>query len=267
MTPAREFFREKVEDYDRLHYSEERSFMSERLACMVDAVRSLNLPSTARVLEAGCGPGRLLAALEGAGYHTCGIDTSPQMLHLTTARLGQMVPARKARLSVAELEKLPFSDRSFDLVCTAGVVEYLQGDEAALAELARVLRPGGFLLYPITNASSPVLWFDGLVEALKRQPLLLGPFNWVWARLGRVAARPRHFRVRTQSPHKTKRLIEQQGLTVAYEQYFYFLPVPHPIDRLFPDVSASVGRRMAWLAGTKAAAMAEGYLVIARRPA
>jgi SAM-dependent methyltransferase len=265
MTLAREFFREKVEDYDRLHYKDERSFMSERLASMVGVIDRLKLPPTARVLEAGCGPGRLLAALATRGFDTYAIDTSPQMLQLTSARLRQLVPPRRAGLSVAELEKLPFPNQFFDLVCTAGVVEYLPGDESAIRELMRVLRPGGFLVYPITNASSPVLWFDGLVEALKRKPMLLDTFNWFWTRMGRVPVRPRHFRVRTQSPAKTKTLVTRLGLSIAHEEYFYYLPVPHPFDRVFPGASAAIGRRMTWLARTAAAGVAEGYLIVAKR--
>src|SRR5262245_12819263 len=132
MPEAREFFRKQVEDYDREHYGARRSFMSERLAHMTDAIAALRLPSTTRGLEAGGGPGRLLAAVTSMGFWTTAIDTSPQMLQMTSARLSQLSPPRTARLSVAELERLPFPADSFGLVCTAGVVEYLDQDERAV---------------------------------------------------------------------------------------------------------------------------------------
>jgi ubiquinone/menaquinone biosynthesis C-methylase UbiE len=263
---ARDFFREQVEEYDLLHYGEGRSFMSERLERMIEAVAALGLPPGAHALEGGCGPGHFLAALVEAGFHTCGVDTSPQMLAIASRRIGNLGAGRVVRLAVADLQRLPFPDDSFDLVCTAGVVEYLEDDAKPLAELSRVLRPGGYLLYPITNSWSPLLYADALVEALKRRPRVLSAFNRWLKQLGRPPIRPRHFRVRTQSPARTRRLVTRLALELSQERYFYFLPLPHPLDRLFPRLSAAVGRRMDRLARTPLAPLAEGYLLVAQKP-
>jgi ubiquinone/menaquinone biosynthesis C-methylase UbiE len=263
---ARGFFREQVEEYDSLHYGDGRSFMTERLDKMVEAVDALKLPPGTRVLEGGCGPGHLLAALVAAGFHVCGVDSSPQMLAISSRRIADLGEGRVARLAVADLLQLPFPDDSFDLVCTAGVVEYLEDDAKPLAELSRVLRPGGYLLYPITNAWSPVLYADSVVEAVKRRPRFLSAFNRWWTRLGRPAVRPRHFRVRTQSPARTRQLLTELGLELSGERYFHFLPLPRPLDRLFPRMSAAVGRRMDRLARTPLAPLAEGYLLVAHKP-
>lgn len=261
---ARGFFRKQVDEYDSLHYGGARSFMSERLERMIEAVNSLSLQREARALEAGCGPGRLLAGLVAMGLRTYAVDTSPEMLMLASARVTDL-DERGACVAVADLQQLPFPNDSFDLVCTAGVVEYLEDDEKPLAELARVLRPGGALVYPITNAWSPVLYADAIVEAIKRQPGLLSAFNQWWSRDGRPAIRARHFRVRTQSPRRTRELLAHFGMEFSHGRYFYFLPLPHPFDRLFPRISSTIGKRMDRLAGTALAPLAEGYLIVARK--
>lgn len=263
---AGDFFREQVEEYDSLHYGADRSFMSERLERMIEVVAALPLPPGASALEAGCGPGHLLVALVAAGLRTCGIDTSSQMLGAAVERLADRGRGNAAYLALADLQQLPFPDDCFDLVCTAGVVEYLDDDVRPLEELSRVLRPGGYLLYPITNAWSPVLCGGSLLEALKRRPRVLRTLNRWCAWLGRPPIRPRHFRVRAQSPARTRRLVTRLALEITRERYFHFLPLPHPLDHLLPRFSAAVGRRMDRLARTPLALLAEGYLLVARKP-
>lgn len=86
-----------------------------------------------RVLELGCGTGRLLGQLDGA----VGVDVSMAML-------GQ-ARARGLRVAAADAHCLPFADRSFDAVVAAkGLFRYLDYSRA-FAECARVLAPGGAL--------------------------------------------------------------------------------------------------------------------------
>jgi SAM-dependent methyltransferase len=56
---------------------------------------------------------------------------------------------------VASIEHLPFADNSFDLVCSAGVIEYLRSCYRAIEEFQRVLKPGGVLVLPTTNMMAP----------------------------------------------------------------------------------------------------------------
>ena len=105
-----------------------------------------------RVLEVGCGTGRLAAALgERAGADVTAVDASPAMVERARA-LG--VDARAARA-----EALPFPDASFDAVVMRMVV-HLVDRPAALAEAARVLRPGGTLAVATEEpASFDDIWF------------------------------------------------------------------------------------------------------------
>lgn len=92
-----------------------------------------------RVLDAGCGSGGALRQLASEGFgRTVGCDFSPLALaHCTTASRG--------RIAQADLTLLPFATAAFDLVTCADVLEHVEDDDAALAELRRVLVPGGRL--------------------------------------------------------------------------------------------------------------------------
>ncbi len=100
-----------------------------------------------RVLDAGCGSGPLSAALLARGAVVTGFDSSPAMVELARQRLGT-----GADLHVADLGKpLPFADGEFDDVVVSLVLHYLQDWTAPLAELRRVLKPGGRLLLSVNH--------------------------------------------------------------------------------------------------------------------
>jgi ubiquinone/menaquinone biosynthesis C-methylase UbiE len=102
-----------------------------------------------RVLDAGCGSGPLAAALVAKGAVVTGFDGSPAMVELARQRLGE-----NADLHVADLSRpLPFADAAFDDVVVSLVLHYLQDWTAPLAELRRVLEPGGRLLLSVNHPS------------------------------------------------------------------------------------------------------------------
>lgn len=259
------FFDENVEDYARKHYAVgSRTFMSVRQWRMLQLIDRLNLPAGTTALDAGCGPGYLLAALARRGFTVSGLDMAPEMLRMTSQRLADLQLAAD-QLQEGSIEALPFPSESFDLVCTAGVVEYLRTDERVLAELHRVLKPGGWLLYPVTNALSPVDCFDFIVEFLKRRRWFLRLFNAFWQRLGRAPVLPRHFHVRRHRPGALRASLARAGFTLQDDLYFFFLPFPRPLDKLLPGIAASAGARLERLGRTRLGPLAEGYLTLSRR--
>jgi SAM-dependent methyltransferase len=93
----------------------------------------------ARVLDAGCGTGRLAAALADSGLaRVWGVDASPEMLAVARAK------TRSAGFKEGRLEALPFKDGWFD-AAVAWLVVHLVERQAAFRELRRVLRAGGRL--------------------------------------------------------------------------------------------------------------------------
>ncbi|WP_432186320.1 class I SAM-dependent methyltransferase [Streptomyces sp. Tue6028] len=100
-----------------------------------------------RILDAGCGSGPLSATLRERGAVVTGIDASAGMLALARRRLGD-----DADLHVVDLsDPLPFADGAFDDVVASLVLHYLEDWGPTLAELRRVLRPGGRLIASVDH--------------------------------------------------------------------------------------------------------------------
>jgi SAM-dependent methyltransferase len=103
----------------------------------------LRLAPGERVLDAGCGTGALLRALleRQPSAVVTGLDASDAML----ARARAVVPARVPLLA-GDVAALPFADGCFELVVSSSSFHYWEDKPAALAELRRVLVPGGRLV-------------------------------------------------------------------------------------------------------------------------
>ncbi|MFE7191714.1 class I SAM-dependent methyltransferase [Kitasatospora sp. NPDC057541] len=100
-----------------------------------------------RILDAGCGSGALSAELRERGAVVSGIDSSAGMLELARRRLGE-----DADLHVGDLgDRLPFEDGAFDDVVASLVLHYLEDWGPTLAEMRRVLRPGGRLIASVQH--------------------------------------------------------------------------------------------------------------------
>ncbi|MGW4824543.1 class I SAM-dependent methyltransferase [Streptomyces sp. NPDC004227] len=100
-----------------------------------------------RMLDAGCGSGPLFAALRDRGAIVSGFDASAGMLELARRRLGD-----GADLQVADLgSTLPYPDDTFDDVVASLVLHYLEDWGPALAELRRMLKPGGRLIASVDH--------------------------------------------------------------------------------------------------------------------
>src|SRR5215468_1486944 len=134
-----------------------------------------------RILDAGCGSGPLFAALRDRGAIVTGIDISAGMLELARRRLGD-----DADLQVAELgSPLPFLDDTFDDVTASLVLHYLEDWGPALAELRRVLKPGGRLIVSVDHPFAENLWHrDAGLE-----PDYFATYNYVveWTADGQTA--------------------------------------------------------------------------------
>jgi ubiquinone/menaquinone biosynthesis C-methylase UbiE len=100
-----------------------------------------------RILDVGCGAGPLLAALRERGALVTGTDSSAKMLELARRRLGD-----GPDLLVSDLANpLPFPDSAFDDVIACLVLHYLEDWKTPLAELRRVLVPGGRLIVAVNH--------------------------------------------------------------------------------------------------------------------
>src|SRR5262245_58106433 len=113
-----------------------------------------------RALDAGCGTGFQTAVLDALGYESHGTDVAARLL--TVAR--RRVPS--AALARASVEALPYRDASFDAVaCCGSTLSFVDDPAATLAEVGRVLVPGGKLFLECEHRFSLDLGW-GLVSAL-----------------------------------------------------------------------------------------------------
>jgi SAM-dependent methyltransferase len=101
-----------------------------------------------RILDVGCGAGSLLAALRDRGAIVTGVDPSIKMLELARQRLGEGAALLQAGLGGAPL---PFPDDAFDDAIACLVLHYLEDWKAPLADLRRVLMPGGRLIVAVNH--------------------------------------------------------------------------------------------------------------------
>jgi SAM-dependent methyltransferase len=128
-----------------------------------------------RVLEVGCGQGADLSQFALAGADTFGCDATTK--HCLISR--QFVQTMGARASIARTDArmLPYGDNTFDLVYSCGVLLLLEDLDTAVAEIHRILKPGGTVNVLFYNRLSlhyyvKTLYYYGLVCDLER---LLGP--------------------------------------------------------------------------------------------
>jgi SAM-dependent methyltransferase len=108
-----------------------------------------------RVLEIGCGAGVWTANLARLGASVVHFDLAPSLVRMAAQAAS---PVQAAGL-VADMQHLPFADRSFDAVFGSMVIHH-SPDHAALGrEVARVLRPGGPAVFHENSAANPMLMF------------------------------------------------------------------------------------------------------------
>ena len=158
-----------------------------------------------RALDIGCGTGHHVQWLRARGYEVVGVDGSADMLRLARENNPGV------RFEQCDVESLPLPDGAFDLILCVEVLRYLPSPHRALAEMARVLRPGGLTLataaplfslnaYPLVNRVAravPIadlvrlrqffITARGLRRAARRAGLAdsevhgvyTGPLNWI----------------------------------------------------------------------------------------
>lgn len=120
---------------------------------------------SSRVLDLGCGAGDMTSILLKLTPNVTAADIAPKMIHTVRSRFANI-----QNLTIDHLlsPSLPYSDRSFDLVVSSSVIEYVDSPELFLAEIYRVLAPGGVLLVSFPPPNSPIRLFQMFVRKLVR---------------------------------------------------------------------------------------------------
>jgi SAM-dependent methyltransferase len=115
----------------------------------------LGVRPPARVLDAGCGWGTTLKALEEHGYRVVGADVSRRALERLDRPGRQLVEADLTR-------PVPERSGTFDAVLALDVIEHLDDDRAAIAQIARLVRPGGVAVLSVPALPEMYTEFDAV---------------------------------------------------------------------------------------------------------
>jgi demethylmenaquinone methyltransferase/2-methoxy-6-polyprenyl-1,4-benzoquinol methylase len=127
-----------------LSYGQDRRWKEQLVSmAMTRPAPSPDRASTLHALDLACGTGDIAYGLHARGARVVGLDLTPRMIELARAK-----PAAGSRPAflVGDMMSLPFPDASFDLVTTGYGIRNVPVIAPALAEIHRVLRPGGTLL-------------------------------------------------------------------------------------------------------------------------
>ena len=109
------------------------------------------------VLEIGCGMGTMASCWAQAGAGVTAVDLNPVAVERTTERLA--LHGLEGDVRQADARELPFADASFDYVWSWGVLHHSPDLEQSLAELMRVLRPGGGFGVMVYHRRSLLHWY------------------------------------------------------------------------------------------------------------
>ncbi|MGQ0665544.1 MAG: class I SAM-dependent methyltransferase [Nitrospiraceae bacterium] len=206
-----------------------------------------------QILDVGCGPGVYTKDLLARGWAVWGIDLSPQMLEVAKHSLSHVDGANRVQFRVAQVTALPFDASFFDAVLCIGVISYVEDIDRAMSEIARVLKPGGHVIFQVSNKLSPFeleVRLRGWLRPLrsrrseKEDDRLLD-------RMKLVAYRPAAFDVRCTQHGFRKR---------DFRYYSFYLSV---MDAVCPGVSLSIAKRLEILSRSSTLGwLGAGYLVV-----
>jgi len=115
-----------------------------------------------RLLEVGCGIGTDLVRFARGGAQVTGVDLSRTAIAL--ARRNLELAGLSGRLQVANGERLPFENQSFDLVYAHGVLQYTADPPALVRECRRVLAAGGEAIFMVYNRFS---WLSAMSKLMQ----------------------------------------------------------------------------------------------------
>ncbi|MBF0232926.1 MAG: methyltransferase domain-containing protein [Desulfamplus sp.] len=129
-------------------YARTAPYYESRWSFYVDAttrntIERINIKSTDKILDVGCGTGSLLYRLASScpDAKLSGVDLVPEMLKVAHQRLPENV-----MLCAGLAEHIPFENNHFDIVISCNMFHYIRHPSLALKEMYRVLRPGGQLV-------------------------------------------------------------------------------------------------------------------------
>ena len=147
------------------NYLEYNPALEARYRIVVESVRTNPGGS---LLDVGCGDGYLLSQLAGSIDEGIGIDSEEEAVRVGSQMLGDL---QHCSLQMNVCYDLPFEDARFDWVTSTDVIEHLEDPAQHLAEIARVLKPGGRLVLTTPKYRPDRMWDERHVQEFKAEKL------------------------------------------------------------------------------------------------
>lgn len=159
-----------------------------RRVLFANEIAKLGISPDARILDVGTSTGTNLRMLRDLGYrNVVGLDFSDEAIRYCASKgLGHV--------EKGDICGMPFGDNSFDLVLATDIIEHVEDDHRAVAEIHRVLKPGGHVLITVPT------------------------FRSLWGLQDDIAQHKRRYRI---GPLRT--LVEEPGLSLDRSYYFNFI--------------------------------------------
>ncbi len=151
-----------------------------RQATVLDWIDGLALEPGSRMLEVGCGAGFLSIALAQRGFRLNAIDSVEAMVELASQHAADAQITNLLSLGLGDVNSLAFEDNAFNLVVLLGVIPWLERPELAMQEIARVTRPGGYVILTTDNWSGLIGFLDPVHNPMLK-PLKQGLNKVLWS--------------------------------------------------------------------------------------
>jgi ubiquinone/menaquinone biosynthesis C-methylase UbiE len=223
-----------ADTYSHLDTASAFSFRKRRQAIVMGILRSLK---GGLILDVGCGPGIYAKPCVEQGFQYYGIDLSGQMINEARRIFGSLT---NAEFGVGDAQHLPLPSNSVDGLLCLGMLEYVcrEQEVAYLNEMARVLKPGGTIIFSFLNASSPYwIWIE----------YFLPPITFLLVNLKAIVSKSKYVSfkdclgeelpTRKFRPGERTKLLQAVGLSFRKKIYFS--------RNIFP--SRGVPRQMVWV--------------------
>jgi ubiquinone/menaquinone biosynthesis C-methylase UbiE len=208
-----------------------------------------------RLLEIGCGPAVMTPDLLAMGFEVRGIDVSGEMVHRARQRMAGHPLEKRCRFEVGDVERLRYPSATFNAVLCMGVLEYLPRYSRALAEISRVLVPGGVAVITLPNRASSYHVARSGYEVLRSLDRQL-----------RRRSAPTNVAHNPCVPWKFDRELATAGLSKVASRACNF--IFFPLQELLPRASETLNRALMPLAGSAVAPLLGAqYIVKAEKTA
>ncbi len=213
-----------------------------------------------RILDVGCGPAVICSTFRGKAIDYYGVDVSEDMIRNCLKSFGD---DPRFHFSVGTMQDLEFASESFDIVLSLGALENVLDGDAALRELARVLKQDGILIVTMLNDWSPhnlwktyVYWkflnvVNRFVRCLRKAATDLQKTDPASGKRSRSVA---------YREKKLSQMLTSAGLEVEDTLYYGFNVIPSPLDKMFPRSSVSISRKLEVLCRSALRFLGTGYM-------